>query len=300
MLSSRYRHFRSLAQIELLPARPVASQQVWQVAGCLAPRGRQLARAPEPKVRLSRQSCDSVNGRDQWETDMRGAALIAVLAVGVSGATAACGQASGGKTVHCVRPKLSDNAFEISDNGKTFCAGTGTGIYVFLHSGRTQAHLWRSIHPSSGVLEGRASGMMSLARGVTGAYFGAARPGTVTLTSTRSPCAAAGSPCATRLLFKVTVVVRSIESRGRNASSRWLRFSAGGARSASPRIKRTRGNAPDASNQAPPPVPACWRSRHRPAESLASRQCTPYDGHGLFPPASRPQTAIPSSLASVS
>jgi len=61
---------------------------------------------------------------------MRGAALIAVLAVGVSGATAACGQASGGKTVHCVRPKLSDNAFEIgdNDNGKTFCAATGTGI----------------------------------------------------------------------------------------------------------------------------------------------------------------------------
>ena len=105
---------------------------------------------------------------------------------------------------------FSDNAFEIGDNDncKTFCAPTGTGVYVFLHSGPNPGALWRSIHPSSGVLEGRASGLMSLARGVTGAYFGAARPGTVTLTSTRSPCAAAGSPCATRLLFKVTVVVR--------------------------------------------------------------------------------------------
>ena len=141
---------------------------------------------------------------------MRGAALIAVLAVGVSGATAACGQAPGVKTAQCVTPKLNNKAFDIgdNDNGKTFCAVTGTGIYVFLHSGHTQARLWRSIQPSSDVLESRASGMMSLARGVTGAYFGAARPGMATLTSTRSPCSAAGSPCATRLHFKVTVIVR--------------------------------------------------------------------------------------------
>ncbi|HEX9517236.1 MAG TPA: hypothetical protein VF940_13805 [Streptosporangiaceae bacterium] len=57
----------------------------------------------------------------------------------------------------------------------------------------------RSIQSSSGVLQGRLSGMMALARAVTGAYFGAARPGTITLTSTRSPCRAAASPSATRL-----------------------------------------------------------------------------------------------------
>ena len=107
-------------------------------------------------------------------------------------------------------PRHGGNAFDIgdSDNGKTFCVATGTGIYVFLHSGHTQAHLWRGIHSSSGALEGRASGMMTLARGVTGGYFGAARPGTATLTSTRSPCQAAGSSFATRLHFKDTVVVR--------------------------------------------------------------------------------------------
>jgi hypothetical protein len=151
-----------------------------------------------------------VNGCDQREAQMRGAAIMTVLAMGVSGAAAACGQASDVTAVHCVTPKLSGNTFDIGDkdSGKTFCVAKGTGIYVFLHSGPTQAHLWQSIHPSSGVLEGRVSGMMSLARGVTGAYFGAARPGTATLTSSRTPCQAAGSPCATRLHFKVTVVVR--------------------------------------------------------------------------------------------
>jgi len=150
---------------------------------------------------------------------MRGAALVAALALGVSGAAAACGHAPGVTTVHCVTPKLHGNAldpkhrggaFDIgdNDNGKTFCVAMGTGIYVFLRSGHTQAHLWRGIHPSSGALEGRVSGMMMLARGVTGAYFGAARPGTATLTSTRSPCQATGSPCATRLHFEVTVIVR--------------------------------------------------------------------------------------------
>ena len=151
-----------------------------------------------------------MNGAIDGEAEMRGAAIIAVLALGVSGTTVACGQASGVTTAQCVTPKLSGNAFEIGDkdNGKTFCVAVGTGIYVFLHSGRTQAHLWQRIQPSSGVLEGRVSGMMMLARGVTGAYFGAARPGTATLTSARSPCRAAGSPCATQLHFKVTVVVR--------------------------------------------------------------------------------------------
>jgi len=141
---------------------------------------------------------------------MRGAAIIAVLALGVSGTTAACSQAPDATTAQCVTPKLSGNAFEIGDkdNGKTFCVAVGTGIYVFLHSGHSQAHLWQRIQPSSGVLEGRVSGVMTLARGVTGAYFGAARPGTVTLTSTRSPGPAAGSPSATELHFKVTVVVR--------------------------------------------------------------------------------------------
>jgi hypothetical protein len=141
---------------------------------------------------------------------MRGAAVIAVLALGVSGATVACSQAPGVTRVQCVTPQLSGNAFEIgdADNGKTFCVARGTGIYVFLHSGLTQAHLWQSIRPSSGVLEGRVSGMMTLPRGVTGAYFGAARPGMATLTSTKAPCPAAGSPCTAQLHFKVTVVVR--------------------------------------------------------------------------------------------
>jgi len=151
-----------------------------------------------------------MNGCDRREAGMRGAAIIAVLALGVPGATVACGQAPGVTAAPCVTPKLNDHAFSIGDkdNGKTFCVAKGTGIYVFLHSGHNQAHLWQSIHPSSGVLEAKASGVMTLARGVTGAYFGAARPGTATLTSARTPCQAAGSPCATRLHFKVTVVVR--------------------------------------------------------------------------------------------
>ena len=140
---------------------------------------------------------------------MRAAAVFALLVVGVSGVTAGCGQASGVTSKQCVTPKLTDNAFTIGDrdNGKTFCVGTGTGIYVFLHSGLTQAHLWRSIHPSSGVLQSRPSGAMTLARGVTGAYFGAARSGKVTLTSSRTPCQAAGSRCVTDLHFRVTVLV---------------------------------------------------------------------------------------------
>ncbi len=97
------------------------------------------------------------------------------------------------------------------DNDKTVCVRRGTGVFVFLHS--STARMWNPIQTSSAALSRRPSGVMSLVRGVTGAYFVAASLGHATLTSFISRCpsgpqfvAQARCPAPTR--FKVTVYVR--------------------------------------------------------------------------------------------
>jgi len=126
----------------------------------------------------------------------------------------------------CVTPRLNEprrtftitnpgGTFTITnkDNGDQFCVLAGTGIYVFLHG--TPAHMWTRIQPDSPVIQPRASGVMTLMRGVTGGYFVAARLGVATLSSTIAPChvapvkAAPGAPgCSTATIFRVTVLVR--------------------------------------------------------------------------------------------
>jgi hypothetical protein len=117
----------------------------------------------------------------------------------------------------CVTPKLNQPArtFTITnaDSGKSFCVLAGTGIYVFLRG--TPAHMWMRIQPSSAVIEPRASGVMTLIRGVTGGFFAATRLGVATLSSTIAPCHAApgkAAPgvrgCSTATIFRVTVLVR--------------------------------------------------------------------------------------------
>jgi hypothetical protein len=114
----------------------------------------------------------------------------------------------------CVTPKLTQpgKTFTITekDNGKTYCIVAGTSMFVFLHG--TPSRMWLPINLSSAVLTPRPSGIFTLARGVRGAYYLAARIGTVTLTSSRLPCrsaAAAGSTaCAPANLFRVTILIR--------------------------------------------------------------------------------------------
>lgn len=96
-----------------------------------------------------------------------------------------------------------------ADNHKTFCVLRGTGIFVFLHS--STLRLWSPIQSSSSVLSRRPSGVMSLVRGETGAYYVAAGLGRATLTSGVSRCPSGphgGSRCPPPLQFSVTVDVQ--------------------------------------------------------------------------------------------
>lgn len=154
---------------------------------------------------------------------------FAIAGIGVSVLIAGCGQqstsasgqpgtgSSSRAAVGCVTPKLTQpgKTFTITekDTGKAFCIVSGTGVFVFLHG--TPTHAWTHIQPSSAGLAPRASGVMMLARGVTGGYFVATRLGTVTLTSTRTPCLVAeksvspgGLHCTPGTLFRVTFLVR--------------------------------------------------------------------------------------------
>jgi hypothetical protein len=116
--------------------------------------------------------------------------------------------------VRCVhlRPVLSQRTVSLTDadNHKTFCVRRGTGIFVFLHSPTSRP--WSPIQSSSSVLSRRPSGVMSLVRGETGAYYVAAGLGHATLTSGVSRCPNgphAGSRCLVPLEFSVTVYVQA-------------------------------------------------------------------------------------------
>lgn len=113
----------------------------------------------------------------------------------------------------CVRPSLAGpgKSFAITeqDNGKSYCVVAGTSMFVFLHS--DPSRMWSPIHSTSAALQPRPSGVMTLARGVTGAYFFATRLGRATVESSRAPCAAASAagatPCPAQTSFTVTVLV---------------------------------------------------------------------------------------------
>ncbi|MHB1593158.1 MAG: hypothetical protein ACYCO9_22280 [Streptosporangiaceae bacterium] len=155
--------------------------------------------------------------------------FMAVAGIGAALLVAGCGRpgtSSGGSAaassssrpaVRCITPQLSASGlpgpartFTLSerDSGKTYCVTAGTEFYVFLHG--TAAQPWGAITPSTGAVQHRASGVMTLALGVTGGFFQATRLGTVTLTSYRKPCsgpAGGASQCGPKNVFKVTFVV---------------------------------------------------------------------------------------------
>jgi hypothetical protein len=73
-----------------------------------------------------------------------------------------------------------------ADNGETFCVKVGATVTVLLHS--RDSSLWLVPLASGGALKPVPSGMASLVKGVTGAWFAAVRPGHVLVTSVRPPC----------------------------------------------------------------------------------------------------------------
>ena len=83
---------------------------------------------------------------------------------------------------------------------------------MFLHEATLV--LWTPIQSSSAAVERRPSGVMSLIRGETGAFFDAAEVGTATLTSSEPRCPMGPHPgvhpggrCPAPLRFSVTVHV---------------------------------------------------------------------------------------------
>lgn len=92
--------------------------------------------------------------------------------------------------VSCVHlrttPSLRNVTLTYADNKRSFCVARGTGIFVFLHGLTPQ--LWGVIQASSSAVERRPSGVMSLMRGETGAFFEAVGSGAATLTSFEPRC----------------------------------------------------------------------------------------------------------------
>jgi hypothetical protein len=116
--------------------------------------------------------------------------------------------------VHCLHlrpvPGQRTVSLSLADNHKAICVRRGTGVFVFLHS--PNSHLWSPILSSSAVLSRRPSGVMSLMRGETGAFYAAAHVGRATLTSSVSRCPNGPHPsararCPAPIMFWVTVSV---------------------------------------------------------------------------------------------
>lgn len=122
------------------------------------------------------------------------------------------------RQVRCVHLKASPGQRTVSltnaDNHGSFCVLRGTGIFVFLHEATLM--LWTPIQSSSAAVERRPSGLLSLMRGETGAFFEAAEVGAATLTSFEPRCPGGPHPvlrsrnrCPAPLRFAVTVHVLS-------------------------------------------------------------------------------------------
>src|SRR5262245_4692684 len=73
-----------------------------------------------------------------------------------------------------------------ADNGKTFCVRVGGTVAVLLHG--SDARPWLPPLASGSALKPVPGGGASLVRGMTGARFGAVRPGQAVVTSVRPPC----------------------------------------------------------------------------------------------------------------
>jgi hypothetical protein len=165
---------------------------------------------------------------------MRSARVFAAaVIIVVAGLVAGCGQqhagsSAGGSASVTAPPKdcgratptvPPKNTLDIanSDNGASLCVMRGTRVIVLLKGAPTDK--WSPIKVSSAALAPHANGRLMLERGVTGASFVAARPGTAVLTSVRAVCGSSvssgstpsSSPgtvrCMAEIAFRVSVVV---------------------------------------------------------------------------------------------
>jgi hypothetical protein len=120
---------------------------------------------------------------------------------------------------HGARPAPHHNQIVITnaDNGRALCVRPGTAVLVYL---KDLAGRWAPIQASSAALEPRANGRLTLMRGVTGASFQAAGPGTAVISSFQDSCGPTSTPgnagsgsgtleCGAILDFRVTVRVES-------------------------------------------------------------------------------------------
>lgn len=148
---------------------------------------------------------------------MRAIFAVAILLVVGCGVQPSPGPKAPAKPqASCVRlrttPAQRNVTLTYADNHRSFCVERGTGIFVFLH-GQTPV-LWTAIQASSSAIERRPSGVMSLVRGETGAFFEAVGPGAATLTSVEPRCPSGPRPgvrmprrCPAPLHFSVVVHV---------------------------------------------------------------------------------------------
>ncbi len=126
-----------------------------------------------------------------------------------SGVAPGTGSASPTATRTCSsgKPAPSGGTLTIGsrDNGATFCLRVGQQVMVYLRS--SPARPWRPIHSDSSTLRPIPNGRLMLMRGVTGAAFAAARPGTARITSARPTCTRRPVRCDAMIEFHVTLVI---------------------------------------------------------------------------------------------
>jgi len=120
--------------------------------------------------------------------------LLAVAAVGCGTATASSSAGGAQSTASPVHPTASSSCQDpagdgltLASNGKTYCVRVGERFTVSLRG--TVASPWLAPLASSVVLRAVPNGAFSLAAGLAGGSFAAARPGQAFITSLRPPCA---------------------------------------------------------------------------------------------------------------
>jgi hypothetical protein len=122
----------------------------------------------------------------------------------------ATGSASPAATETCggsAKPAPSGSTLTLGsrDNASTFCLRVGQHVLVYLHG--SEAHMWAPIHSDSSALQPSPNGSLMLMRGVTGAAFVAAQPGTAHITSARPVCTGTPVRCDALIAFHVTLVI---------------------------------------------------------------------------------------------
>ena len=138
------------------------------------------------------------------------AALVCSAGPGGTGASAQADLA----TPSCIVPHGAGPGYNASignaQNGKTVCIAVGEKLLVVLSAGSPNGSPWRAVHVSRpGVLKVAPLTLM-LSRGLTATNFQGVRPGTVRLTSERSPCTPTSLAvhCNVVEMWQATVVVR--------------------------------------------------------------------------------------------